>query len=200
MMREVVKLEEGCYYHIYNRGINGEQIFKASRDYTLFVKTFEEYSKDALDVFTYCLLSNHFHSLIFTKEDVIVPRNDGKGDIKLVASKQLGHFFNSYAQTFNHEHDRTGSLFEKPFKRKAVELNDYLRTVVMYTHTNPCHHGFLNDYRQWPYSSYHDLIGNEPTFLKRDVVMSWFGGRENFIKSHLEYPYKETEGNWMIEY
>ena len=73
-MREVVKLEEGCYYHIYNRGINGEEVFKASRDYALFIKAFEDYSKDVLDVFTYCLLSNHFHSLIFTKENVIVPR------------------------------------------------------------------------------------------------------------------------------
>ena len=30
--------------------------------------------------------------------------------------------------------------------------------------------------------------------------MSWFGGKENFIKSHLEYPYKEMEEKWMIEY
>jgi hypothetical protein len=105
------------------------------------MKSFEEYSKDVLDVFTYCLLSNHFHSLIYTKKDVIVPRNDGDGDgdIKLVASKQLGHLFNSYAQTFNHDYDRKGALFERPFKRKLVELNHYLRTVVMYTHTNPCH-------------------------------------------------------------
>ncbi len=199
-MREIEKLEEGCYYHIYNRGINGEDIFKSRRDYALFTELFEEYSHDVLDVFTYCLLSNHFHSLIYTKKDVIVPRNDGKGKIKLLASRQLSHFFNSYAQTFNHDYDRDGGLFDRPFKRKLVELNQYLRTVVMYIHTNPCHHGFLKDFHHWPHSSYHALIGDEPTFLKKDIVMSWFGDKENFIKSHLEYPYKEVEEKWVIEF
>src|SRR6185436_4659571 len=136
-MREVLKLEEGSYYHIYNRGINGEEIFKAPKDYGLFIKSFQDYSRDVLDVFTYCLLSNHFHSLVYTKENVVVPRNDGKGEIRLIASKQLGHFFNGYAQTFNRENNRHGSLFEKPFKRKPVELSHYLKTMVMYIHTNP---------------------------------------------------------------
>jgi len=192
-MREVLKLEEGSYYHIYNRGINGEEIFKAPKDYGLFIKSFEDYSRDVLDVFTYCLLSNHFHSLVYTKENVVVPRNDGKGEIRLIASKQLGHFFNGYAQTFNRENNRHGSLFEKPFKRKPVELSHYLKTMVMYIHTNPSHHGFVNDFREWSYSSYHDLLGQESTFLRKDIVMDWFGGRDNFIQSHLEYPYKELE-------
>jgi len=198
-MRELIKLEEGCYYHIYNRGINGEPIFKSPKDYGLFIKSFEDYSREVLDVFSYCLLSNHFHSLIYTKADVVVPRNDGKGNIKLIASKQLGHFFNGYAQTFNHENSRSGSLFEKPFKRKLLELSYHLKTMVMYTHTNPSHHGFVNDFREWPYSSYHDLIDEGPTFLRRDVVMNWFGGRDNFIRSHLEYPYKKAETEWAIE-
>ena len=197
-MREVLKLEEGSYYHIYNRGINGEEIFKAPKDYGLFIKSFQDYSRDVLDVFTYCLLSNHFHSLVYTKENVVVPRNDGKGEIRLIASKQLGHFFNGYAQTFNRENNRHGSLFEKPFKRKPVELSHYLKTMVMYIHTNPSHHGFVNDFREWSYSSYHDLLGQESTFLRKDIVMDWFGGRDNFIQSHLEYPYKELE-KWAIE-
>ena len=197
-MRELLKLEEGSYYHIYNRGINGEEIFKAPKDYGLFIKSFEDYSRDVLDVFTYCLLSNHFHSLVYTKENVVVPRNDGKGEIRLIASKQLGHFFNGYAQTFNRENNRHGSLFEKPFKRKPVELSHCLKTMVMYIHTNPSHHGFVNDFREWSYSSYHDLLGQESTFLRKDIVMDWFGGRDNFIQSHLEYPYKELE-KWAIE-
>ena len=119
-MREIVKLEEGCYYHIYNRGINGEEIFKAPKDYALFIKSFAEYCKDVLDIFSYCLLSNHFHALIYTRKDVIVPKNNDSGTIKLEASKQLGHFFNGYAQTFNRENARTGGLFETPFKRKLV--------------------------------------------------------------------------------
>jgi hypothetical protein len=160
---------------------------------------FRDYSKDVLDIFSYCLLRNHFHSLVYTK-DVMVQRHDGHGTIKLLPSKQLGHFFNSYAQAFNREYDRTGSLFEKPFKRKPVELNHYLKTMVMYIHTNPSHHGFVEDFRVWRFSSYQELLEEGETFLCRDVVMDWFGGKENFIQEHLDYPYKTNDQQWMIEY
>src|SRR5262245_24886617 len=152
-MRMMEKLEEDCYYHIYNRGIDGGNIFKAPKDYGRFIAGFRDYTKDVLDVLSYCLLGNHFHSLIYTKRGVTVPRNDGQGTIKLVASRQLGHFFNSYAQAFNKDYDRTGSLFDKPFKRKLIELNDYLKTVVLYIHTNPRHHGITEDFQTWKYSS-----------------------------------------------
>jgi len=41
-------------------------------------------------------------------------------------AKQFSHLFNAYAQAFNKRNRRHGSLFERPFKRKQVNNNQYL--------------------------------------------------------------------------
>ena len=49
------------HYHIYNRGVNGENIFIQERNYDLFLKLFEKHLSSVTDLFAYCLLRNHFH-------------------------------------------------------------------------------------------------------------------------------------------
>jgi hypothetical protein len=197
-MSQIELLEEGNYYHIYNRGINGENIFRDRIDNLNFIQRLQEYSKDVMDVFAYSLMLNHFHSLVYVRKNVVVQRRDGNGSIRLLPSKQLGHLFNGYAQFFNKAYQRTGGLFERPFKRKYVESVKSLTNVLMYIHRNPQHHGFVKDFRKWSYTSYQELISDKPTFLKREEVMEWFGGREEFIKAHEKYS-GMSEEEWMIE-
>jgi hypothetical protein len=49
------------YYHIYNRGVNGENIFFEERNYDLFLKLYERHITPVADTFAYCMLRNHFH-------------------------------------------------------------------------------------------------------------------------------------------
>jgi hypothetical protein len=58
--------------------------------------------------------------------------------------------------------------------------------LIVYIHQNPQKHKFVTDFRDWNYSSYHDLTGNNPTRLQRDKVLSLFGSREDFIRIHQE--------------
>jgi REP-associated tyrosine transposase len=58
--------------------------------------------------------------------------------------------------------------------------------LVIYIHQNPQKHKFMKDFRDWNYSSYHDLIGNAPTRLQRDKAIELFGSREDFIRIHQE--------------
>jgi hypothetical protein len=44
----------------------------------------------------------------------------------------------------------------------------------------------LPDFRDWDYSSYHELTGNMPTRLQRDKVLQLFGSREDFVRIHQE--------------
>jgi len=58
--------------------------------------------------------------------------------------------------------------------------------LIVYVHQNPQKHKFVEDFRDWNYSSYHDLIDNAPTRLQRDKMMELFGSREDFIRIHKE--------------
>ena len=60
-------LELGKYYHIYNRGNNGESIFLEDRNYTYFLQLYIKYIEPIALTYAYCLLRNHFHFLIRTK-------------------------------------------------------------------------------------------------------------------------------------
>ena len=101
-------LIEGEYFHIYNRGVNGENIFKEQRNYYYFLQHYILYCSDVFETFAYALLKNHFQLLVYVKENVSVPKNNGQGMVQLNASKQLSHFFNLYAQSMNKASNRTG--------------------------------------------------------------------------------------------
>jgi hypothetical protein len=57
------------YYHIYNRDVNGENIFVEERDYDLFLRLFEKHLIPVADLFAYCLLWNHFHLSVRIKSE-----------------------------------------------------------------------------------------------------------------------------------
>ena len=57
------------YYHIYNRGVNGENIFIEERNYDLFLKLYERHLAAVTDLFAYCMLRNHFHVNVRVKSE-----------------------------------------------------------------------------------------------------------------------------------
>jgi len=59
-----------------------------------------------------------------------------------------------------------------------------LQCVVQYIHLNPQKHRFVKDFRAYQHSSYREMVSDEPTLLKRDEVLAWFGGRSEFDKAH----------------
>lgn len=83
------------------------------------------------------------------------------------ASKQFSHLFNAYAQAINRRYSRSGSLFEKPFERKRITDEDYLRQVILYIHHNPVHHGFSDYIDQYWWSSYKAMLSLSVSKLKR---------------------------------
>ena len=92
-MRIIEPLEAGNVYHIYNRGNNSENIFKEKRNYYYFLQKYQQYCSPIFETYAYALLRNHFHLMVRVKENVVVHRQDGKGEIELDASKQVSYFF-----------------------------------------------------------------------------------------------------------
>ena len=62
-------IEADCFYHIYNRGINGENIFKSDQNYLFFLNKVSDFLIPVCNVYAYCLLPNHFHLLVKIKSD-----------------------------------------------------------------------------------------------------------------------------------
>lgn len=190
---------EGQYFHIYNRGVNGEDLFKEERNYHYFLQQYKLYCADVLETLAYCLLKNHFHLLVYVKENVEIPRKDGKGMFKMNASKQLGHFFNSYAQSINKAHQRTGPLFESPFERKWIDNESYLLSMIYYCHRNAQHHGFVNDFREWGFSSYNEIIKNDNSLVAAEKVIQRFGSISAFEDAHKIYSENKELDKYLIE-
>jgi putative transposase len=57
------------YYHIYNRGVNGENIFFEERNYEHFLNLYNKHIEPVCDLFAYCLLRNHFHVSVRVKSE-----------------------------------------------------------------------------------------------------------------------------------
>ena len=92
----------------------------------------------------------------------------------------FSNLFNAYTQAFNKRYNRHGSLFEKNFKRKLINNENYLKQVLIYIHNNPVHHGFCEYPTEYAWSSYLSCISTKPTKLKRETVIDWFGDTANF--------------------
>jgi REP element-mobilizing transposase RayT len=101
-----------------------------------------------------------------------------------VPHKHFSHLFNAYSRYLQIRTGRTGNLFERPFKRKLIDNEEYLKTAVLYIHNNPVHHGFCSHPLEYPWTSYLTSISEIPTKLKRDEVIKLFSNKENFEQQH----------------
>jgi len=164
-------LEKDGYYHIYNKGINGCLIFENDENKNFFLKQFSKYLSETISIFAFCLMDNHFHLVIRLNED------------EKIVTQGFSNFFNSYAKAFNKENGRTGSLFEKHFKRIKLNDEEYLKQLILYVHLNPKYHLDLK-FEEYKYSSYQAFILNKETKIEREEVLKLFGGIENVIFSH----------------
>ncbi|CAM3813160.1 transposase [Flavobacterium branchiophilum] len=164
-------LEKDNFYHIYNKGINGTTIFENEENKLFFLKQLAKYLSEKISVLAYCLMDNHFHFVIrIDEEDKIV-------------TQAFSNFFNSYAKAFNKQNNRTGSLFEKHFKRIKLENELYLKNLIIYVHLNPKHHLGL-DYKNFKFSSFKAILSDSYTSIKRNDVIQSFGDLDNFVFCH----------------
>lgn len=181
MSTNPIPLEFGKTYHMFNRGNNRENIFPQQRNYAYFLELWWKHTFQIADTYAFGLMRNHFHVSIRIK---------GKEELAGLEIKEpsqyFANFFNAYARGLNNATGRSGALFERPFERILVADDNHLRRLIVYIHQNPQKHKFVDDFRDWPYTSYTELLASYPTRLKRDKVMELFGGREGFIRFHRE--------------
>jgi hypothetical protein len=104
--------------------------------------------------------------------------------IGLNPSKLFSNLFVAYAMAFNKQELRKGALFERPFCRIEVENLDYFKSLVVYIHRNPIHHGFVDNLDEYEWSSYHSYFSVNPSGIHTEMVMSWFDSLNKFRDFH----------------
>jgi len=141
-----VEFVQGHFYHIYNRGVGRQPIFREGENYLFLLRRVKQYAS-SLDVavIAYCLMPNHYHFLLC---------QNGQQP----AGRLLQRVFNSYTKAFNKRYGRTGTLLEGPYKAIHIDQESYLLHLCRYIHANPVRHGLVSDLAQWPYSNYLEWI------------------------------------------
>ncbi len=178
-MQNIEPLEIGKYYHIYNRGINGEKLFKEQLNYEHFLNLYDYHIAPIAETFAWCLMNNHFHFVVRIKEVEEIT-----SEKKIPASQSFSNLFNAYTKAINKRYNRHGSLFERPFRRKSIDNNSYFQNVIVYIHNNPVHHTICEHPIEYPWSSYITCISDKTTKLKRKEVLYLFDDLENFKYVH----------------
>ncbi len=200
------QLHPDTVFHIFNRGINGAPVFYEEKNYNYFLQQYARYVYPFVETFAYCLLGNHFHLLIrVLSEDAIASATNSNKEKPCYwhVSNAFSSFLQSYTRAINKMYERTGPLFESPFKRIPVTEEAYFSKLVTYIHQNPSKHGLTDDYRDYPHSSYHAyLFEQRNTKLNRAEVLEWFGGEKEFTQFH-DDQYRQTklslDESWLLE-
>ncbi len=140
--------EPNRIYHIYNQGNNKELIFTKEENYLFFLQKMRDYILPNVHFLAYCLMPNHFHWLVYIKEEACLPSKSLKprprsfisenlSDISKMSDKfsadyqqQLSHQIKSmlsgYAKAFNKQEGRSGSLFRQKTKYKDGWINELI--------------------------------------------------------------------------
>ncbi len=105
---------------------------------------------------------------------------------KVEPSRHFSHLFNAYSKYMNKRYGTRGALFERPFQRKLIDSEEYLRKVIVYIHRNPVHHGFCSHPLEYGWSSYLTNTSGKINTRKHTEVVSWFKNRTyyEFVHNH----------------
>lgn len=127
-------------YHVVVKGINKEQIFIQQREKVYFKKIILEFrDKYQIEIFSYCIMSNHAHFLI-------------RAEINNLSSF-MARILAKYAMYYNFKHNRNGHVFQNRFNSECVENEEYFWNCIRYIHMNPVKAGIVKMPVRYKYSS-----------------------------------------------
>jgi len=199
--------EPDAMYHVYNRGVNKQNIFSDEKDYNVFL-SFLKYAllpeseleihsiidkdivsiaqrfnlrrnrfSERIELVSFCLMPNHFHLQLYQYDEEAI-------------TSFMRSIATGYAIYFNKRHKRVGSLFQGKYKASRINSDGYWKHISRYIHLNPLDIG--EDYRGYPYSSFHHLVNkNEMHWLSFGKIIDDFSDIEEYEKFVEDYiPYK----------
>ena len=127
-------------YHVTQRGNYRQSVFESVADYRQYLEWLKEYSeKYSLDIWSYCLMSNHVHF-------VCVPRNDNS------LARTLNTLHMRYSQYYNRKKGIAGHLWQGRYYSSILD-DMHLYTAMRYVENNPVRAGIVQEPEGYTWSS-----------------------------------------------
>ena len=152
----------GQILHVMNRGGCHQEIFRDESDYRYWLYLMKELLKEFDCVMhAYCLMTNHYHFLLETKNDNVA-----------LFMKQISQ---TYTRHFNDKYGRDGALFRGRYKSCEIKTDAYFLQTSRYISLNPVKAKIVNEPQKYEWSSYLTMIGKQFDGLThRKRTLSYF--------------------------
>lgn len=188
------------YYHVYNRGVNKQNIFEDEADYTVFLSLLKRYlceepARDKYDreypyygkdimLLAFCLMPNHFHLFIYQKE------------ANMMTALMRG-LLTSYTGYFNKKYKRIGHLFQGVYKASLIKNDSYFEHISRYIHLNP------DNYKNYEWSSLPYYLGKKHAeWVRPQRIMENFNNDptlyEQFLDDYENYEKSLDDINYSL--
>lgn len=143
MPRTARNFKPNCFYHIYNRGNNKEDVLKNAEDKKFLIGLlFKNIKKGDLRIISFCIMDNHFHLIIKT------------GQNPKLLSKFMQMVFVSYAIRYNKRYERVGHVFQDRYNANILNYKRDLIQAQVYLRNNPVKKGLVKKARDYPWSKF----------------------------------------------
>lgn len=154
------------FYHIVCRGNRRDPLFQNASDFQSFLHILQQlYEKYPFELASYCLMNNHYHLQLRTKEVTI--------------SKLMALINKRYANYYNTKYRLTGHVFEKRFYDKIIEDKEGMLEVSRYIHLNPVEAKMVKQPGHYPWSSYNYYKRENltvPYFININSLLDYYEG------------------------
>ena len=131
----------GEWYHVFNRGNRGEDVFHQPPDYDAFAESMIDASaRLPVDLLGYCLMPDHFHL-------VIRPRADGD------LGRWVQWVLTAHSRRYHREYHTSGHVWQGRFKAFPIQEGAPLRTVARYMESNAVRARLVTRAEDWMWSS-----------------------------------------------
>jgi putative transposase len=171
----------GIVYHVLNRANAGVPIFRTDQDFAAFEQILCE-ARDRYDVriLVYCLMSNHWHLVLWPH---------GDGDL----SRFTGWVTLTHTQRWHaHRHSAgSGHLYQGRFKSFPVQEDDHFLAVCRYVERNALRAAMVQRAEQWRWSSLWRWKSGDAS--QRALLSDWPLPRPRGWLSYVNDPQTEAE-------
>jgi len=117
------------------------RIFEEAGDYAAFVALLPRACvRVAMRVIAWCLMPNHFHLVVW-------PREDGE------LARWMQWLMTSHVRRHHKRHGTGGHVWQGRFKCFPVQSDAHLWTVLRYAERNPLRANLVKRAEEWPWSS-----------------------------------------------